>query len=796
VNISSIIINSLQYVVNIFTAHALLGGLMNRLNFPRHSLLLAIAMLACTLTIASPVFAEQRHEQKQNSAANMVPLAAPFLKVSGKKPNILFVIMDDVGIDQLSVLGYGGDNPIPTPTINAIAQKGLRFRNTWSLPECSNGRMALLTGRFPFRTNVYQAIGQNDLANSQVSPYDVTVARMLKNAGYKSGLFGKYHLGGPENNEAEYGGPRSVGWDYFYGWISGLPASIDKTAGGADADGPYSCGFVPSTAREVNGEGADQGACFTPDKTCLDITGNDANGNSPGLRCLSNGGILVPNMRCTDSEADAAAASLDFTKENAHYVSQVIINGVGEPQVVDVDDPRGRTYRSTIEVDAAIDWIQAMNLKSSPWMATVSFSSDHTPLQPPPGHLLSADTRERLAITFRTIGTDCTNILVQRLLSDAMIEAMDSELGRLLVATGIAKKEGGQLSYDPQQTNTMIVIVGDNGSFGTTVKAPFDIPRSKASPYQTGVWVPLVVSGPMVKKPNRDVPHLTSATDVYGLFGEVAGLNPRKVSAPRNIDSEPMLPYLLNPNQKSIRRFNFTQGGLNIQKDNAHNGPCVIGRTDDAGGSCSQTPINKGVCEDNGGVWWGEGADDPSAYAVVKECWEVNKAIYDRVGSSIYEASKVDQSQQVYYAARDDRFKLIISNWLDFDPAKNLNGATQETLEELYEVNESKNDLTLKLDEEGKALYKKSNDGVTDSLNTVPGAAKSKKALEAYLGKLFASEPPCPGDGNDDGVVRKDDVKGHNDSWGGSSVFDFDYDSTTDEDDLALIKSKLGKKCH
>ena len=68
-----------------------------------------------------------------------------------------------------------------------------------------------------------KAIGQSDLANSHVSPYDVSVARMMKRAGYTSGFFGKYHLGGPENNQAGNGGPGQLGWDYFHGWIAGLP---------------------------------------------------------------------------------------------------------------------------------------------------------------------------------------------------------------------------------------------------------------------------------------------------------------------------------------------------------------------------------------------------------------------------------------------------------------------------------------------------------------------------------------------------------------------------------------------
>jgi hypothetical protein len=49
-------------------------------------------------------------------------------------PNILFVIMDDVGIDQMQVFGYGGDTPPSPPTIDALAHAGVRFRNTWAMP--------------------------------------------------------------------------------------------------------------------------------------------------------------------------------------------------------------------------------------------------------------------------------------------------------------------------------------------------------------------------------------------------------------------------------------------------------------------------------------------------------------------------------------------------------------------------------------------------------------------------------------------------------------------------------------
>ncbi len=721
-----------------------------------------------------------------------------------KKPNILFVIMDDIGIDQLSTLGYGGDTAPPTPTINAIAAQGLRFRNTWSMPECSNGRMALLTGRYPLRTNVYQAIGEKDLANSQVSPYDVTVSRMLKQSGYKSALFGKYHLGGPDNNQAGNGGPGQLGWDYFYGWIGGVPGSIDTTAGGIAPAGTYSCGYVPSTARAKDGNGANSGACYIPGRSggvsCRTITG-DTLGDSPGLACLNIGGVLVPNASCLQTPP----ANLNFNAENAHYVSPLVINNGRRVTEASLDSPLARNYRSSIEVNAAIQWIKAQHGSSEPWMATVSFSAGHTPIQTPPGHLISQTTRDKLAAAMSadSLGTDCSNLDVQRVASDAMIEAMDTELGRLLVSTGLARKNGsGALVYNPKASNTMIVIIGDNGSFGDLVKLPFDATRAKSTPYQTGVWVPLIVAGPLVIQPNRDIPHLTNATDVFGLFGEMAGLNPHKVAAPRKIDSEPMLPYLKNPMQQSIRSFNFTQGGMNIQENGGDNGPCVLGASSTSTGNCSQSPLDKGICEENGGVWWGPGATDPNVLATtngagVQACWQVNEAIYNSLADkSTYSTAKVAQEPQNFYAARDTIYKYVNNSWLDYDP-NNPGVGTEQTQEELYVVNESTSPETLKIDLDDTELYEVQN-GVVIVDNLTQGASDALQSLKAYVAAEFASQPPCPGDGNGDGAVNAKDLAGYRQTvrnWTGSSMFDFNYDAQTDNTDRRTILSNFRTVC-
>ena len=88
-------------------------------------------------------------------------------------------------------------------------------------------------------------------------------------------------------------------------------------------------------------------------------------------------------------------------------------------------------------------------------------------------HALAAAARSLLpAGSTDTNGLDCADTVQQRVLSNQMIEALDTELGRLLVETGLATRgPDGALLYDPERTDTMVIMVGDNGTLGYTVKA-------------------------------------------------------------------------------------------------------------------------------------------------------------------------------------------------------------------------------------------------------------------------------------------------------------------------------------
>lgn len=723
----------------------------------------AVLLLGWVLT-AAPV---------QAAAADTVPIFADGFETA-PAPNILLVIMDDVGIDQLASFGYGGVNPPEVPTLDTLADGGLRFRNAWSMPECSPGRAVLFTGRYPLRHNVNQALGPNDLANSQVSPYEVTVPKMLANAGYINGKFGKAHIGGPEHNQAGNSASAMYGWDYFAGWTDGVPPSIDTTAGGVADEGTYSCGFVPDKIRDpING--ANEGSCYLPDDQCVVIAGNTPAGDSPGMQCLMQGGILVPNASTC---AATPPTNLIWNKQNAHFVSQMVINDGDQTEEAELDDPRGRGYRATIEADTTIAWIQEQQQSGNgPWMATLSFSAAHTPMQPPPAALLPSGISQHLAMNCEKEG----NLLQMRRIYDAMVEAIDTELGRVLVDTGIASRDtNGALVYDPAASNTVVVVWGDNGSFYSTVKLPFDLGRSKGSAYQTGVWVPVMVAGPMVQSPGRTVEQMVNTTDLYELFGELAGLDVHTL-VPRILDSRSMLPYLTNPAQESIREFNFTQGGLNLQANGAINGPCVINEQ-----QCSHTPMTKDICEDNDGRWWGHGADlsDPKILeGELEHCWQVNRAVYLHDPAN-YDDNKYEIGATDYRAIRNQHYKLVRNVGADYDVASDT-GLIFRT-EELYRIDQ--NVPTPTLDREGEDLMEFGPLSPDDAQNY----ARLYHAIEQLQGTQIA----CPGDGNDDGHVDQMDIDNYNailaGGWSGSSVYDFNMDGVTDDTDLDVILDNFG----
>jgi arylsulfatase A-like enzyme len=721
-----------------------------------------------------------------------------------RRPNILFVIMDDVGFDQVAhppIYDFDVDveaDSAATPTIDALAVAGVSFGNAWSMPACSTSRAVFFTGRYPFRTGVLGALGENDLANSMVSEYETTAPKLLKKKGYESALFGKFHIA-LENNPAGPAAPHNLGWDFFSGWwdVTGDPSSIDRTAGGVidtTADSPaYSapCGFIPSG--DVSG-GADEGACYLPNGSCSELILQD--GVPPGRACRDWGGILVPDDICLPHPPP----HLNWRTLNSHFVSPVVFNfPTGRVDQLDPRNPRSRTYRAKFAVDEAISWINARP-RGRPWMASVSFAADHTPLVQPPADETPALDDEQALEQQRISDLDCSAKAAQREISDLMISSLDRQVARLLVEIGLATQNAdGSLNYDPANTDTMVILLGDNGSLAQTVKEPpGDASRAKGSPYQTGVWVPLIIAGPLVQSPSRLVTQMVNIADLFSLFGEIAGIKDIAGSvAPRRLDAHPMLPYLEagTPPSPSIRETNFTQIGVNVQQGDAINPPCTINT------ACTQIPVSASVCADNDGIWWGWDHTDeitnedaangiPSIPSTPEDqytsCCQVNAYVtkYNRTESPY----TIDPPAAV--AIRDETFKLVRNTYIPNgvpDDDVDACATTPSPEEEFYLINET---LPL-IDRDG-------DDNQLDIGDLDPVAQVHYDVLSKALEELLQTQPACSGDGNGDLVVDRKDLRDYRKivrGGGGSSHYDFNHDAVTDDLDKAFIDENLGTDC-
>jgi arylsulfatase A-like enzyme len=135
-----------------------------------------------------------------------------------KKPNIVLVLMDNFGYGEVGVYGGGVLRGAPTPNIDSIAHEGFQLTNFNVEAECTPSRSALMTGRYGIRTRQRAEEPPRGVWYG-ITKWEVTLAEMLTDAGYTTGMFGKWHLG---DTEGRY--PTDQGFDE---WI-GLPRSSDR----------------------------------------------------------------------------------------------------------------------------------------------------------------------------------------------------------------------------------------------------------------------------------------------------------------------------------------------------------------------------------------------------------------------------------------------------------------------------------------------------------------------------------------------------------------------------------------
>ncbi|HEY0944333.1 MAG TPA: sulfatase-like hydrolase/transferase [Opitutaceae bacterium] len=172
---------------------------------------------------------------------------APAPRATSERPNILYIMADDLCYADLSCYGATGYR---TPNLDQLATEGVRFTDAYAIaPVCSPTRVGLMTGRYPARTRagLWEPLtGAGDAAEG-LPPDPPTLPLLLKRAGYHTGLVGKWHLGW----RPEFRPPRH-GFDFSFGPLGGATDYVSHVTGGPE--GPAR--NTPARGRAARGDAA------------------------------------------------------------------------------------------------------------------------------------------------------------------------------------------------------------------------------------------------------------------------------------------------------------------------------------------------------------------------------------------------------------------------------------------------------------------------------------------------------------------------------------------------------------
>lgn len=133
-----------------------------------------------------------------------------------ERPNVVLMLMDNLGWGEIGAYGGGVLRGAPTPRLDALAAEGLQLLNYNVEPQCTPSRSALMTGRHPIRSGTTKVVW--GLPYGLVE-WEVTIAELFADAGYRTGMFGKWHLG---DQPGRY--PTDQGFDLWYG----IPNTTDE----------------------------------------------------------------------------------------------------------------------------------------------------------------------------------------------------------------------------------------------------------------------------------------------------------------------------------------------------------------------------------------------------------------------------------------------------------------------------------------------------------------------------------------------------------------------------------------
>jgi arylsulfatase A-like enzyme len=181
---------------------------------------------------------------KQTCILILLCLASPLLDAQ-EKPNVVFILADDMGYSDMSWQG----SPIQTPNLDKLAREGMFLSRNYVQPQCTPTRIAFLTGNYPYRYGLHEHV-LGSFSMNGIPAGEKTIAEKMKEGGYRTAIIGKWHAGGytesylPHNQGFDHsfvciGGAISY-WNYSGGNISSIIRNGEKYYAGSMVDGEES----------------------------------------------------------------------------------------------------------------------------------------------------------------------------------------------------------------------------------------------------------------------------------------------------------------------------------------------------------------------------------------------------------------------------------------------------------------------------------------------------------------------------------------------------------------------------
>jgi arylsulfatase A-like enzyme len=222
---------------------------------------------------------------------------------SGKKPNIMFIMADDIGWMQVQAYAMGLTNG-ETPNIDRLAKEGMKFTNYYAMQSCTSGRTAFITGMYPLRVGLIPP----QLPGSPTGLLQGTpdLAKVLLDLGYNTGQFGKNHLG-----DKDYALPTAHGFQEFFGYLYHLDAMQGASFGDLNISPTEQGVCLPCANTPVKGLAPIPGQvdpkggviCLTPPRPMLSCTSSD--GSLENQSCKDEGPLTLKRSETVDEELSA-----------------------------------------------------------------------------------------------------------------------------------------------------------------------------------------------------------------------------------------------------------------------------------------------------------------------------------------------------------------------------------------------------------------------------------------------------------------------------------------------------------